>query len=291
MFKQKKEILLILVIVMLVTMACGINVNFPVTEVKTGPTETKEIEVPLLDDPEAVANLSLSFGAGNIELNPGADGVLVSGEATYNVADFEPQVKIDDDKITIEQGNLNVRGIPSFNDQFKNEWDFELGNAVMNLSIKAGAYAGDYELGGLSLKNLEISDGAADVKLNFSEPNQIELMTLSYNTGASNVALKNLGNANASTVTFHGGAGSYKLDFGGELQRDLTVYVESGISSVEIIVPENVPAEITFDGGVSNISIDGEWEQDGKVYSQSGEGYKITMIVKMGAGNLKLGNE
>jgi hypothetical protein len=54
--------------------------------------------------------------------------------------------------------------------------------------------------------------------------------------------------------------------------------------------PEGVPAEVIFEGGISNVSTFGAWEKSGDNYSQPGEGAKIHITVKMGAGNLELRN-
>jgi hypothetical protein len=279
----------VFMVLVLATLACGININLP-SEIKTGPTETEEIfaEVPNGAGP---FGLTLAFGAGEIELEPGAEGGLISGSIRYNVMDFKPEISTEGDNVYIEQGNLNVSGLPNFEEKVINEWDLKLANEPMNLSIKAGAYEGRYELGGLSLNRLSISDGAADVDLNFSQPNQIELKSFDYSTGASSVTLEGLANANPTTMTFRSGAGRYRLDFSGTLQRDMEVLVESGISNVVIIVPKGVLAEVRFEGGLTNINAFGDWEEEGNgYYQQDGEGFKIEIRVKMGAGNLELRN-
>ena len=48
-----------------------------------------------------------------------------------------------------------------------------LGESPIDLEITAGAYTAFMELGGLSLTNLTIKDGASDVNLFFSEKNRI----------------------------------------------------------------------------------------------------------------------
>ncbi|HNT24684.1 MAG TPA: toast rack family protein [Anaerolineales bacterium] len=284
----RKPILLAVAALVLASLACGVNIETPVTEVKTGPTETEEISVPLLESKESVADLTLEFGAGNIKLASGAEDALVAGTAEYNVEDFKPDVSINGDNITISQGDLNVRGIPQFQDDLINNWDLQLGSTPLFLRINAGAYTADYELGGLSLTGIDITDGAADVDLTFSEPNLSEMETLTYNTGASNISIEGLGNANLSELVFRSGAGSYTLDFSGEMQRDMTVSIESGISSITIIVPEGVAANLTFEGGMSNVTYDDGWEKDGSNYTLAGDGYTLTISVKMGAGNLEL---
>lgn len=273
----------------LTTMACGISFNLPKTQIKTGPTVEDVISIEPPDTEETV-RLSLGFGAGELNLEPGTGEDILSGTATYNVEDFKPEIKQDAEDISIKQGDFQVNGIPSFEDDVINKWDFKLGSQPLELKIQAGAYTGNYEFGGLSLERLEISDGASNVKLNFSEPNPVELDVFDYTTGASTVTLEGLGNANIKTMTFRGGAGSYRLDFSGELQQDAEVHIDSGISSVVIVIPEGVQAEVTFDGGMANVDFYGEWERDGNNYIQKGEGPTIHIAVKMGAGNLELRN-
>jgi len=72
--------------------------------------------------------------------------------------------------------------------------------------------------------------------------------------------------------------------------RDLTVDIESAISSITVIVPEGVSARVSFSGGFTNVDIKGGWEKDGSVYVQSGSGPEIRITITMGAGSLKLRN-
>jgi len=285
-----KRILTAALVLALVTMACGINITLPSTDIKTGPLVTDDIRVSVPDTEDEI-ELKLSFGAGEIKLSGGDEDDLVSGKATYNVDDFKPVVETDGNEVTIKQGSLNIKGIPNFEDSIKNEWDFKLRNTPMNLHISAGAYSGKFSLGGLSLTSLEISDGASDVNLSFDEPNQVEMDVLRYNTGASSVSLAGLANANAATIIFRGGAGSYTLDFSGELQRDAVVSIEAGISSLAVIVPEGTSAKVTVEGGMSNIDSFGDWKKSGSTYTQSGGDYKLTILVKMGAGSVELRNK
>jgi hypothetical protein len=288
---NKKPLLTAILAVALVTMACGININLPGSEIKTGPTQTDEISVAMPDTRDTV-DLNLTFGAGKIKLEPAEQDLLVSGTATYNVQDFKPVIETDENQVEIKQGDLQISGIPNFKNDIKNEWQLSLAtNTPLNLKINAGAYSGRYELGGLELENLSITDGASDVNLNFGEPNLAEMTTLRYNTGASTVTLENLGNANFATLIFQGGAGTYKLDFNGELRQDAVVNIESGVSTIVLVVPEGTPAQVSFEGGLSNVQTFGDWDQAGDSYSQGGSGAELTFIVKMGAGTLELRNK
>jgi len=283
-----KPILTILAVLALVTMACGITVNIPipVDEITTGPTQTEEINVPEPD--VSVVDLTLVFGAGKLNLEPGATGALVTGTASYNIEDFKPKVSSSAGEVRIETGDLKIEGIPNFSKNVENNWELKLGDSPMQLAITAGAYQGDLELGGLALKSLEINDGAADVRLKFSEANQVEMDTLRYITGASNIKISGLANANFASMIFRSGAGDYTLDFSGSLQRDAVVTIESGISQVVIIVPDGTSAKVIFNGGLTSVSKSGQWSQSGNTYTQPGNGPQLTINVDMGAGNLEL---
>jgi hypothetical protein len=156
----------------------------------------------------------------------------------------------------------------------------------MDLVIAAGAYDGTLELGGLSLKSLEVKDDASNVDLSFSKPNPIEMSILRYATGASDVKLVGLANANFTTLTFSGGAGNYTLDFSGELQQDAVVTIDSGFGNLSLIIPKNVNAKVTVDSAAVNINYGSDWSQNGKDYIQQGEGSTLKILVKMAAGNL-----
>jgi hypothetical protein len=278
-------------ILALVTLACGVHIDLPVTQVKTGPTVTEQISAPAPSSPSAVSNLTLSFGAGKIKLNPGAENALVSGTATYNVPDFKPVMKVDGNDVTIEQGNLELKGIPKFGENIKNEWDLKLGATPINLKVNGGAYQADYELGGLAIQQLEIVDGAADVHLAFSQANTAEMSLLQYSTGASKVTITGLANANAADMQFTSGAGNYELDFSGELKRDVNVAIESGLSTVKIIVPKGVSATVETEGGLSTVNYRDDWQKSGTSYTVSGSGPAIKITVKMAAGTLDLSNK
>ena len=283
----RKPFFLVLIALALTTMSCRLF-SLPVRQVQTGATETKAIEIEAPSDAEIV-DLDLRFGAGELTLSPGAEDLLVSGEAQYNVSDFEPNWSSSGNRVTLQAGDANLEGIPNFNtNNIVHTWDLQLGSAPMNLSLEAGAYQGRMDLGGLSLQSLTVADGAADVNLDFSEPNQVEMDSLTYTTGASNVTLTNLANANFSSLFFKGGAGSYELDFSGELQRDANVTVEAGISQVTIIVPADAAVEVNFDGGLSNVDASNDWQQSGDHYSLAGDGPTLTISISMGAGSVNL---
>jgi len=275
------KIISIVLILALAALACGFSVSLPKAPTP-GPDVTDTITVPVPDT--ATTHLSINFGAGELTLNPGAQK-LVEGTATYNTPDLKPEVVTDSNGIEIKQGNLTNIPYPG---NIKNTWDLKLGVARMDLAINAGAYTGTYELGGLSLTNLTIKDGASKVGLSFSQANPIEMTLFRYETGASTVKMSGLANANFSTMIFNSGAGDYTLDFSGTLQRDATITISSGLSNIILVIPQNVNANITTESGLANINAGPGWIQNGSQYTQNGSGPTLTFLIKTGAGNLTL---
>lgn len=283
------KILTVIAILAFTTLACTFTFNNRVQGVSVGSLKTYEIEVPTPDSNE-VSKVNLEFGVGKLNLSPGADGLLVSGTATYNVDEFEPKVVVTDTRVKISQQVDNINLVPIFGDEIKNKWDLELGNSPMDLDISAGGYQGEFELGGVPLHDLHIAEGAADTSLSFSEVNPVEMDTLRYDTGASRASLSGLANANFKSMDFRSGAGDYRLDFSGELLQDADVSIKSGLSSIVIVVPEGTPATVRFEGGLTNVDISGEWRKSGNLYTLSGEGPELAISIEMGAGNLELRN-
>lgn len=279
---MSKRLLFVVLALALVTLACGFQTNFP--DAKTpGPDVVDKISVAA---PDANTALTLSFGAGKLTLAPGGKE-LVEGTATYNIPDLKPEIKTEGGDVTIKQGDYKINGLPVLND-LKNEWDLKLGAEPMNLTINAGAYKGDFDFGGLALTSLTVNDGAAEVTLDFSSANKEKMAVLSYKTGASNVSLKNLSNANFGTLIFESGAGNYKLDFGGKLQRDGSATIRSGMSNLTLTIPADVAATVKVSSGLSNVQTPSGWSQHGDTYTQEGAGPTLTIIIEMGAGNVQI---
>jgi hypothetical protein len=269
------------------TLACSISI--PSVEIMTGPMIETPIDIPSLADPSQEAFVTLLFGANKIRLAPGADG-LVSGTVRTNLKDFAPIVNVNGSDIRIEQGNLNVDGVPNFRaDDVINEWDLKLGADPIRLRLTGGAYEGNLDLGGLALTDLYVSDGAATVKVDFSSPNAASMSSLRYETGASSVDLLNLANANFASMSFRSGAGTYTLDFGGTLRRDADVDVEAGLSTLTIVVPEGTAAEVEISGGLSSVNASGAWEtRDSSHFEIDGQGPMLRIDITMGAGTVNL---
>ena len=268
-------------------LACTFTFDSQMRGVTIGDTETTEIEVPAPDS-EQITKVKFEFGAGELFVAPGSNKSLISGTAEFNVEEFEPEVSVTERRVRVSQQVDDINLIPVFGQDLKNRWDLSLGSFPMELEVAAGGYMGKFELGGIPLHELHIAEGAASSELTFSEPNPVEMDLLRYDTGASQATLTGLANANFRDMEFRSGAGDYRLEFSGELQRDADVSVKSGLSNIVIVVPEGTPATVYIEGGLANVTRSGSWRMDGGGYTLPGEGPELTITVELGAGNLEL---
>lgn len=263
----------------------GCSVPISSRAVAPGPEITDQISIS--NPGFETAFLTLEFGAGHLSLAPGPADKLVSGTAAYNLADLKPLIVEEGQAVRIHQGEYKMNTWPNL-EGVKNEWDLRLGAMPLDLTIKAGAYEGIFDFGGLSLLNLTVRDGAAEVEIDFSTPTLMRMNLFKYQTGASNVTLKNLANANFTNLSFEGGAGNYTFDFGGQLQREAALNLQAGMSNISLILPAGFAAQVTVNGGLSSVNVPSSWRRNGDTYSRAGEGPVLTVMIDLGAGNLNI---
>ncbi len=232
-------------------------------------------------------DLTLNLGLGELNLAPGAEGLL-EGEIKYNVPEWEPVLNNTGDSLTLEHGaSPDNQGFPDDKGVI-NQWDLKLGATPLNLTIQAGAYAGDLNLSGLPLRNLVVTEGASESRITFDEVNPEEMQRFTFTTGASEARLTGLVNANFAELRFRGGVGDYTLDFSGELQRDATVEITSGLGSLRLIIPSTTAAEVTLASSLVSTQTQGRWSVSGRTYTTGGTGPKLTIEIEMGVGELTL---
>jgi type 1 fimbria pilin len=279
---MKIKIAAVILIIVFTSLACSFNVNLP--KITTNDETIFEINENIPEDQDS-SSLTISMGAGKLDVSGGSDQ-WVTGKIKYNVTLWNPEIQYVSSGIRIYQDTKNQVGIPD--EKVINEWNLNLGNHPTDLEINAGAYQGNIDLSGVPVTKLRVSDGASQATIKFNSLNPVEMSSLHYSTGASQISLLGLGNANVDQVIFDGGPGSYTLDFSGDLQRDTDVEINFGLGDVEILIPTGVPANVIVEGGLNNVELEGTWNVSGNEYSLNGNGPQLFIKVKMGLGNLQL---
>lgn len=279
---MKNKIWFLLITLVLTSLACSVTLPFNLTNGNIGETETLEISETY--DGNDTVRLTIEMGAGDIDIVGGAAGI-VEGTVRYNVDEWKPEIVWDGNRLNITQ-DLNTLPIqPNMN--IENKWDLRLGSQPLQLTLLAGAYDGNLDLSGIPIASLEIRDGASNAEVNFNSPNPIRMEEFSYNTGASDVEISGLANANTASFTFEGGAGAAVLDFSGELQGNMLVEINAGAGDIRIIVPAGTYCILHNNGELVDVNNDG-WEENGDRYTSPGEGPLIEIEANLSLGSLEL---
>ena len=274
--------ILLILLVMLSLIACSFTVNVP--SIRTGATQTLQVSEDIEPDTE-VSLVTIEMGAGELNLYGGSDK-LVEGTVLYNVEAWKPVITRDGSSLNLSQKTNADISIPDGN--YKNEWNLKLGSTPIDLSLMTGAYKGNLDLSGVPITRLSVADGASSSKIRFDSLNPVAMSELSYNTGASEVEVLGIGNANVTNVNFDSGVGSFTLDFSGENPVDINVSITSGMSDLKLILPDNVMAKVIVNGELNNIDLQGTWTVEGSTYTYGSVGSLVTITVDMAVGNLQL---
>lgn len=281
---MKRPIFVLILVLALVSMACSVTFNMPQNNI--GQTQTFAVSEARPD--AKPASLTIEMGGGKLDIRPGGEK-LVEGTVVYNVAKWKPEIQRSGADVSIVQ---NIKDASFLGGQVVNNWDLRLGGAATDLIIQAGAYEGKIDLSGVPLTSLKISDGASKATVMFDKPNPETMSSFTYSTGASNIDLEGLLNANFDVMNFKGGAGNYTLDFSGKNSRAVNVFIDSGLGNITLRIPKGVKAQINVSGGLNNVSTQGTWTIDGQEYTSTGaEGPLLKIQVNVGVGNLQLENK
>jgi hypothetical protein len=279
---MKFKIMMVIFILLFTSLACSFNINLP--KVATSDETIYKINEAIPQDQES-SELEIGMGAGRLNITGGSDK-WVSGDIRYNVSIWNPEIHKTNVGIRIIQETNKQFGIPD--EKVINDWNVLLGDHPTNLEINASAYQGNLDLSGIPLTKLRISDGASEGKIRFDTLNPVEMTSFHYSTGASQVEIIGLANANTDSMVFEAGPGSYTLDFSGDLQRDIDIEINFGLGDVKIIIPKGVSAYVMVDGGLNNVELKGTWNVSGNEYNLYGTGPQLSFDVNMGIGNLEL---
>jgi hypothetical protein len=178
-----------------------------------------------------------------------------------------------------------------------NRWDVRLNQEIpISFDLQLWLGKGTLDFTGLTVKDLNLSAGASSVDLRFDEPNRSVIEDMTIESGLSRFRGENLNNANFNHLKFEGGVGSYMLDFGGKLTREVDADIEVGLGSLTIVIPENVGVKVTYEKSlIAHLDIDrGFTEQGTNTYftpNYSSARGKMNLHIEAGVGNVRITRE
>lgn len=212
---------------------------------------------------ESALAVDLEYGAGTLTVRPAQSGSLYRAALRFDADAFEPLSSYENGVLRIGLDGEHVRGKHIEGGSLS----LELSPRVpLDLELAFGAAEAELELGGLSVRNLELSTGASVTQLSFSEPNRIQAESISLQVGAARLEARGLGNSRAHELSVEGGVGEIDLDFSGTWSSDMSAKVEMGLGKLTLRLPRGLGVRIHKEGLLAAIDAEGLVKQ-GEVYS------------------------
>ena len=219
-----------------------------------------------------VARLDVDVSS-NFRIRPNPKSKQIIVEINYSPdkmdvdADFDPvsnhlYVSVDVEKWT--------KGFSNDEDSGECTVYFPLGIPIdLNSSCKAGEI--NFDLGGLSLENVDLHLAAGTVRVRFRKPNPIQMSDLSIDGKIGELDLEKLGNSGFQTADISAGIGELSIDLSGSKQIDFRqdVNVDVKIGETNLTLPENRPIKLRINKFLflSQSDIPEEFERHGSYYT------------------------
>jgi len=190
---------------------------------------------------EQSLDVEVGYGAGRLTIEPAEGRMLYQASLRYDARGFEPVAEYSNGRLRLGvDGNDNLH-LPDDEDGQGGRMTLRLGRGVpLDLDFEFGAAMAEIELGGLSVRSLDLSTGASETRVDFSEPNPISMELMELDVGAAQFTARSLGNANAREIRLNGGVAEMELDFSGQWRGHTRLDADFGLGSLTLRVPRDV---------------------------------------------------
>lgn len=238
---------------------------------------------------ESALDVNVEYGAGRLRLSPAEQPFLYQLEARYDSERFTPISQYDAAAGRLRVGMEGRGSTRNVGEQAR--MDVSLSREVpMGLKLQFGAGEADLDLGGLSLRNLQVSTGASDTRVSFNQPNRVSAEHVRFEAGAASLRVNGLGNARAARYSFQGGVGETTLDFGGEWTRSATASAELGIGSLTLRFPRSLGVRITKNSFLTSFDSSGMVKRGNAFYSRNWDTapHKLSLDVSAALGSIQV---
>ncbi len=241
-------------------------------------------------DGDDALDVRVRYGAGDFEVRPGAAGMLYRVQLRYDEDTFDPVVSYDRGRLELGvdaiDDDIHIR-----KDRKGGDLSVELSREVpMSLDMEFGAVRADVDLGGLRLRDLKLSTGASESRIDVSAPNPEVLHSVDLEVGAADFTARRLGNLNAENLDLSAGVGEVTLDFSGQWRRDMDVQVGMGLGSLEMRFPKNVGVMLRKKSFLTSLDSEGLIKRGDAYYSPDYDEARvhITVDVQAAFGSVKV---
>ena len=228
-------------------------------------------------------SVRIQYPVGRLVLRAASEPVLYSMQLRYDEDHMRPIHRFDAEsrRLTLGFEGDGIRA-RKYHDAFdQSELTLALSNAIpLDLDLELGATEARLNVGGLAISRLRVETGAADARLDFSEPNKTSMRRLDIKLGAAGFVIRNLGNANTGSIHVEGGVGSVDLDFGGAIDQDVSVDANVAIGKFVLRLPRDVGIRVEVQRVLASFEHTGLTKRGGFYYSDNWDDARVRMRVR-----------
>ena len=209
---------------------------------KIGETKIESESLELKGAKKVRAELKIVVG--ELRISGGAKKLL-EADFIYNVPSFKPQVKYevqgDEGVLTVRQPETSRSG----GSGARNEWNLTLNDKVpLDLRVECGVGTSNFELGSLSLENLDIQTGVGDTTVELLGDWKKDLhasikggvgkatLRLPGNVGVHVESEKGIGSVSARGLKKEGN--TYTNEAYGKSKVTMNIQVQAGIGEIQL---------------------------------------------------------
>ncbi|MGH7506205.1 MAG: hypothetical protein ACRELX_11165, partial [Longimicrobiales bacterium] len=206
----------------------------------------------------------------------------------YDADVFRPVASYENGRLRVGvdgSGNVKGRNLKS------GHLELRLGTGVpLALDLEFGAVEADLDLGGLRIREAEISTGASQTTLRVSEPNPVVCQSFRIEVGAAQFRASGLGNLNAERLSVSGGVGEVVLDFTGEWRNDMAADIEMGLGALTLRVPRGLGVRVQKGGILAGFDSEGLVKRGDAYFSEDWDGAdrRLTINVDAALGSIRM---
>jgi hypothetical protein len=232
--------------------------------------------------------VQVQYGAGHLRVSPATGGLLYRLDLRYDERQFRPVAEYDREAGRLRLGveGREHGGTTSADDAHAT---VELSPAVpMDLSLAFGAGQADVDLGGMSLRDVDVQTGASQTTIAFGRPNRIAAKRVRVQAGAAELRVSGLGNTRAERFEFQGGVGQTTLEFGGAWNQNATASVRMGVGSVRLRLPRSLGVKVSNSSFLSSFDPTGMTKRGDAWYSNgyASSRYKLDLSINAAVGSV-----
>lgn len=279
-------------LILLVVASVGCSTTIRMTELLLTETHTVPVNIT---HPHSPPRLSLiSELPGMLRLIGYSGGDFVTGTVEVSNDDCIPSIEKEHNSVNVVQ-----RATTKLKDNqlLTNLWKLRVSdNRPFQLGIHNKNAEGHWNFSGLPIVDLYAELGTDKNAFTFDEVNPTNMQNCKLTCGTGDVTIEGILNAVCQNMVIQAGEGNLTLRFTGkELKQNLQVNIEANAGTINITIPQEIPARITATGDSKIIQGDNIIKVGDNTYETTSyhgfQGKNIEVLVAGSPGTIYLNSQ